>query len=225
MGKVDDEGFVFVEDRIKDMIISGGENIYSPEIERVLAEHPAVMEVAIIGVPDDRWGETVKAVVALKPDTTATEEELIAYCREHLATTSARPPSTSSTPCRATRPARSSSATCASPTGRAGTGRSSEAAPGGRRTARRLEGARLLPLEVAGHVALALGCGEGARQRGQDVRPRRRIAGHHGSHDPVQVRGTTRVGRRVHLVAAPVVVAERHGALGVRTAEDRSRWH
>ncbi len=85
MGKVDDEGFVFVEDRIKDMIISGGENIYSPEIERVLAEHPAVMEVAIIGVPDDRWGETVKAVVALKPDTTATDDELIAYCREHLA--------------------------------------------------------------------------------------------------------------------------------------------
>ena len=51
MGKVDEEGFVFVEDRIKDMIISGGENIYSPEIERVLAEHPAVMEVAVIGVP------------------------------------------------------------------------------------------------------------------------------------------------------------------------------
>jgi acyl-CoA synthetase (AMP-forming)/AMP-acid ligase II len=90
MGKVDDEGFVFVEDRIKDMIISGGENIYSPEIERVLAEHPAVMEVAVIGVPDDRWGETVKAVVALKPDATATETVteagLIAYCRGHLAT-------------------------------------------------------------------------------------------------------------------------------------------
>ena len=67
------------------MIISGGENIYSPEIERVLAEHPAVMEVAVIGVPDDRWGEVVKAVVSLKPDTSATEDELIAYCREHLA--------------------------------------------------------------------------------------------------------------------------------------------
>jgi acyl-CoA synthetase (AMP-forming)/AMP-acid ligase II len=85
LGKVDDEGFVFVEDRLKDMIISGGENIYSPEIERVLAEHPAVMEVAVIGVPDDQWGETVKAVVALKPDATATGEELIAHCREHLA--------------------------------------------------------------------------------------------------------------------------------------------
>jgi acyl-CoA synthetase (AMP-forming)/AMP-acid ligase II len=84
MGTVDD-GFVYVQDRLKDMIISGGENIYSPEIERVLAEHPAVMEVAIIGVPDDKWGETVKAVVALKADAAATEDELIEYCREHLA--------------------------------------------------------------------------------------------------------------------------------------------
>ena len=85
LGRVDDEGFLFVEDRLKDLIISGGENIYSPEIERVLAEHPAVMEVAIIGVPHDRWGETVKAVVSLKPGEAATEEELIAFCREHLA--------------------------------------------------------------------------------------------------------------------------------------------
>jgi acyl-CoA synthetase (AMP-forming)/AMP-acid ligase II len=85
MGRVDDEGFLFVEDRLKDMIISGGENIYSPEIERVLAEHPAVMEVAVIGVPHDRWGETVKAVVSLKPGESATGDELIAYCREHLA--------------------------------------------------------------------------------------------------------------------------------------------
>ncbi len=85
MGKVDDEGFVFVEDRLKDMIISGGENIYSPEIERVLAEHPAVMEVAIIGVPDDRWGEAVKAVVSLKPGAEATEAELIAWCQASLA--------------------------------------------------------------------------------------------------------------------------------------------
>lgn len=85
MGKVDADGFVFVQDRLKDMIISGGENIYSPEIERVLAEHPAVMEVAIIGVPDEKWGETVKAVVSLNPGTTATEDELIAFTRERLA--------------------------------------------------------------------------------------------------------------------------------------------
>ena len=85
LGKVDADGFVYVEDRLKDMIISGGENIYSPEVERVLAEHPAVMEVAVIGVPDDTWGESVKAVVSLKPDTSATEAEIIAFCREHLA--------------------------------------------------------------------------------------------------------------------------------------------
>ena len=85
MGKVDDEGFVFVEDRLKDMIISGGENIYSPEVERVLAEHPAVMECAVIGVPDDTWGETVKAVVSLKPETSATETDLIEFCGESLA--------------------------------------------------------------------------------------------------------------------------------------------
>ena len=67
LGRVDDDGFLFIEDRIKDMIITGGENVYSPEVERVLAEHPAVAEIAIIGVPDDRWGETVKAVVAFRP--------------------------------------------------------------------------------------------------------------------------------------------------------------
>jgi acyl-CoA synthetase (AMP-forming)/AMP-acid ligase II len=85
MGVVDADGFVFVQDRLKDMIISGGENIYSPEIERVLAEHPAVTEVAVIGVPDDRWGEVVKAVVSLNSGATATEEELIGYCRDNLA--------------------------------------------------------------------------------------------------------------------------------------------
>ena len=85
LGRVDADGFVYVEDRLKDMIISGGENIYSPEIERVLAEHPSVTEVAVIGVPDDQWGESVKAVVALGPGTDATEEELIAFCAEHLA--------------------------------------------------------------------------------------------------------------------------------------------
>ncbi len=85
LGRVDAEGFVFVEDRLKDMIISGGENIYSPEVERVLAEHPAVAEVAVIGVPDDRWGESVKAVVALKPGAEASPADLAAHCRAHLA--------------------------------------------------------------------------------------------------------------------------------------------
>jgi acyl-CoA synthetase (AMP-forming)/AMP-acid ligase II len=85
IGRMDDGGYVYVEDRLKDMIISGGENIYSPEIERVLAEHPAVAEVAVIGVPDEQWGEQVKAVVSLRPGTSATEEELIGWCREQLA--------------------------------------------------------------------------------------------------------------------------------------------
>ena len=85
LGRLDADGFVFVEDRLKDMIVSGGENIYSPEIERVLAEHPAVMEVAVIGVPDPRWGETVKAVVALREGQQADEAELVDHCRRHLA--------------------------------------------------------------------------------------------------------------------------------------------
>lgn len=85
MGRIDDGGFVYVEDRIKDMIISGGENIYSSEVERVLAEHPSVLEVAVIGVPDERWGESVKAVVALKPDARTSADELIAFSRDHLA--------------------------------------------------------------------------------------------------------------------------------------------
>ena len=85
VGRLDDGGFMFVEDRVKDMIISGGENVYSPEIERVLAEHPAILELAVIGVPDDKWGESVKAVVAFHPGKSATPEELIAFAREKLA--------------------------------------------------------------------------------------------------------------------------------------------
>jgi len=83
IGRVDDEGYIFVEDRLKDMIITGGENVYSIEVERVIAEHPAVAEVAVIGVPDERWGESVKAVVSLEGE--ATEAEIIAYARERLA--------------------------------------------------------------------------------------------------------------------------------------------
>lgn len=83
IGRIDGEGYIFVEDRLKDMIISGGENIYSIEVERVLAEHPAVAEVAVVGVPDERWGEVVKAVVGLSGD--VSESELIAWCRERLA--------------------------------------------------------------------------------------------------------------------------------------------
>lgn len=83
IGRIDEDGYIFVEDRLKDMIISGGENIYSIEVERVIAEHPAVTDVAVIGVPDEKWGEVVKAVVSVEDS--VPPEELIAWCRERLA--------------------------------------------------------------------------------------------------------------------------------------------
>ena len=82
---LDDEGFVFMHDRIKDMVVSGGENIYPAEVENVLYAHPAVQEVAVIGVPSDRWGETVKAVVVRRPDLPVDAAELITFARARLA--------------------------------------------------------------------------------------------------------------------------------------------
>jgi acyl-CoA synthetase (AMP-forming)/AMP-acid ligase II len=84
-GRLDDGGYLYLEDRVKDMIISGGENVYPAEVERVVAEHPAVAEVAVISVPDDKWGEAVKAVVVARPDTSLDEAELIAFSRARLA--------------------------------------------------------------------------------------------------------------------------------------------
>ncbi|MNM65624.1 Long-chain-fatty-acid--CoA ligase [compost metagenome] len=84
-GYMDQDGFVYVCDRLKDMIISGGENIYSAEVETAMASHPAVAQGAVIGIPSDRWGETVHAVIVLKPGATATPEEIIAHCRERIA--------------------------------------------------------------------------------------------------------------------------------------------
>jgi long-chain acyl-CoA synthetase len=85
MAKMDADGFYYLVDRKFDMIISGGENIYPAEIETALYRHPKILECAVIGVPDDDWGESVKAVVVIKEGMTADEEEIIAYCREHLA--------------------------------------------------------------------------------------------------------------------------------------------
>jgi len=81
----DEEGYIFIVDRAKDMIISGGENIYSTQVEDALHQHPAVLESAVFGVPDDVWGEAVKAAVVLKPGMTATADEIIATASEHLA--------------------------------------------------------------------------------------------------------------------------------------------
>ncbi len=83
--RIDEDGFYYVIDRKKDMILSGGSNVYPREIEDVIASHPAVNLVAVIGVPDVKWGEAVKAVVVLKEGRSATEEELIAHCRRRLA--------------------------------------------------------------------------------------------------------------------------------------------
>jgi acyl-CoA synthetase (AMP-forming)/AMP-acid ligase II len=84
-GYMDDDGYVFVVDRIKDMIITGGENVYSVEVENVVAKHPAVAAVAIIGLPDEQWGERVHAVVVLQPAQTVTLQEIQALARQHIA--------------------------------------------------------------------------------------------------------------------------------------------
>ena len=81
----DADGFVFMHDRIKDMVVTGGENVYPAEVEKVMAGHPAVREVAVIGVPSDRWGETVKAVVVVRPGASLDPAELIAWTRDRLA--------------------------------------------------------------------------------------------------------------------------------------------
>ena len=82
---VNDENYIFIIDRAKDMIISGGENIYSVEVENALYTHPAVLEAAVIGVPHPAWGESVHAVVVLKSGANVSEEEIIAHTRTLIA--------------------------------------------------------------------------------------------------------------------------------------------
>lgn len=84
-GSIGEDGYLTISDRKKDVIITGGENVSSIEVEDTLFSHPAVAEVAVIGVPHEKWGETVKALVVLAPDAEATESELIQYCKERLA--------------------------------------------------------------------------------------------------------------------------------------------
>jgi acyl-CoA synthetase (AMP-forming)/AMP-acid ligase II len=83
-GVLDDEGYLYIQDRVKDMIVSGGENIYPRAIEEVLFKHPAVAEAAVIGVPDEQWGETVKAVVVLRQGMTSSAEDIIDFCKGKL---------------------------------------------------------------------------------------------------------------------------------------------
>ena len=84
-GYIDADGYIFLVDRVKDMIVSGGENVYSIEVEDALYEHPAVLEAAVIGVPDERWGERVHAVVVLRPGASADEASLVEHCRARIA--------------------------------------------------------------------------------------------------------------------------------------------
>jgi len=85
VGHLDADGYLYITDRKKDMIISGGANIYPRELEEVICTHPAVHEVAVIGVPDQKWGEAVKAMVVLRPGQRASEAEIVEHCRRSLA--------------------------------------------------------------------------------------------------------------------------------------------
>jgi fatty-acyl-CoA synthase len=84
-GYMDRDGYLYIHDRIKDMIISGGENIYPAEVESAICDHPDVAEVAVIGVPDEKWGEAVKAIVVMKPGKKATPSDIINFTRERIA--------------------------------------------------------------------------------------------------------------------------------------------
>jgi long-chain acyl-CoA synthetase len=85
VGYQDAAGYFYIMDRLKDMIVTGGENVYSGEVEAVIYAHSAVREAAVFGIPDPQWGELVMACVVLKPGTSLTFDELIAHCRRHLA--------------------------------------------------------------------------------------------------------------------------------------------
>ncbi len=85
LGHLDDEGFLFLVDRSKDMIVTGGENVYSAEVEEALYQHPAVAEAAVIAIPHERWGEAVHAVVTVASGTTVSVEELTTHCSTLIA--------------------------------------------------------------------------------------------------------------------------------------------
>jgi len=85
MGKLDEEGYLYLVDRVKDMIVTGGENVYSVEVENAIADHPAVSQVAVIGIPHEKWGEQVHAIVVLKEGQKATEDEIVEHAKQSIA--------------------------------------------------------------------------------------------------------------------------------------------
>ena len=120
VGHLDADGYLYITDRKKDMIISGGANIYPREVEEIICTHPAVHEVAVIGVPDQKWGESVKAMVVLRRGRGRSEADIIEHCRRPLASYKKPASWTSSRSCRRTPTARCSSASCASASGTGG---------------------------------------------------------------------------------------------------------
>ena len=117
-GYMDENGFIFIKDRIKDMIVSGSENVYPAEVEAVLAGHPDIVECAVIGIPNKKWGETVKAVVVKRQGSTLNEVMLIEWVRDKMAGYKRTRSVDFSTSCRATQVASCSNARCASLIGR-----------------------------------------------------------------------------------------------------------
>ena len=85
VGYMDEHGYIYLVDRSKDMIVTGGENVYSTEVETAVYQHPAILEAAVIGIPNEAWGEAVHAVVTVKPGQSVTEEELLNHCHELIA--------------------------------------------------------------------------------------------------------------------------------------------
>jgi fatty-acyl-CoA synthase/long-chain acyl-CoA synthetase len=85
LGHTDQQGYVYLDDRKEDKIITGGFNVYPAEVESELAEHPAVADCAVFAIPDPKWGEAIRAAVSLRPDSSASEDELLAFCKERLA--------------------------------------------------------------------------------------------------------------------------------------------